>query len=134
MLDGKIEFYRIDVTENPTITDELGVQAGPTLLVFRDGEEIARYEGPVQPRGAQRAADEPHGRQAPGKIAQSLASPASCRDNVAMDVSGCSRGTARGLRDLPWRRTAGPLRDLGLGDHAPADPDRHGHPRTTSAG
>ena len=35
-----------DVTENPTITDELGVQAVPTLLVFRDGEEIARYEGP----------------------------------------------------------------------------------------
>jgi thioredoxin 1 len=46
MLDGKIEFFRIDVTENPTITDELGVQAVPTLLVFRDGEEIARYEGP----------------------------------------------------------------------------------------
>jgi len=46
MLDGKIEFYRIDVTENPTVTDELGVQAVPTLLVFRDGEEIARYEGP----------------------------------------------------------------------------------------
>jgi len=46
MLDGKIEFFRIDVTENPTITDELGVQAVPTLLVFRDGEEVARYEGP----------------------------------------------------------------------------------------
>jgi thioredoxin 1 len=48
MLDSKskIEFYRIDVTENPTITDELGVQAVPTLLVFRDGEEVARYEGP----------------------------------------------------------------------------------------
>ena len=46
MLDGKIDFFRIDVTENPTITDELGVQAVPTLLVFRDGEEVARYEGP----------------------------------------------------------------------------------------
>jgi thioredoxin 1 len=46
MLEGKVEFYRIDVTENPTITGELGVQAVPTLLVFRDGEEIARYEGP----------------------------------------------------------------------------------------
>jgi thioredoxin 1 len=45
-LEGKLEFYRIDVTENPTITEELGVQAVPTLLVFRDGEEIARYEGP----------------------------------------------------------------------------------------
>jgi thioredoxin 1 len=46
MLEGKIEFFRIDVTENPTITDSLGVQAVPTLLVFRDGDEVARYEGP----------------------------------------------------------------------------------------
>jgi len=46
MLEGKLEFYKIDVTENPSITEELGVQAVPTLLIFRDGEEIARYEGP----------------------------------------------------------------------------------------
>lgn len=46
MMDGKVDFYRIDVTENPSITEELGVQAVPTLLVFREGEEIARYEGP----------------------------------------------------------------------------------------
>ena len=45
-LEGKIEFCKLDVSENPSITDELGVQAVPTLLVFRDGEEIARYEGP----------------------------------------------------------------------------------------
>ena len=45
-MDGKIAFYRIDVTENPSITQELGVEAVPTLLIFRDGEEIARYEGP----------------------------------------------------------------------------------------
>src|SRR5258706_13358488 len=45
MLDSKIEFFRIDVTENPTITDELGVQAVPTLLAFRDGGGSARYEG-----------------------------------------------------------------------------------------
>jgi thioredoxin 1 len=42
----KIEFYKLDVSENPSITDDLGVQAVPTLLVFRDGDEIARYEGP----------------------------------------------------------------------------------------
>jgi thioredoxin 1 len=46
MLDGKVDFFRLDVTENPSITEELGVQAVPTLLVFREGEEIARYEGP----------------------------------------------------------------------------------------
>ena len=46
ILSDKVEFCRIDVTENPTITEELGVQAVPTLLIFREGEEIARYEGP----------------------------------------------------------------------------------------
>ena len=45
-LEAKLEFYKLDVSENPSITEELGVQAVPTLLVFRDGEEIARYEGP----------------------------------------------------------------------------------------
>ena len=45
-LEGKVQFFKIDVTENPSITEELGVQAVPTLLVFREGEEIARYEGP----------------------------------------------------------------------------------------
>ncbi len=45
-LEGKVEFCRIDVTENPSITGEMGVCAVPTLLIFRDGEEIARYEGP----------------------------------------------------------------------------------------
>jgi thioredoxin 1 len=46
MLEGKVEFCRIYATENPTITLDLGVEAVPTLLIFRDGEEIARYEGP----------------------------------------------------------------------------------------
>jgi thioredoxin 1 len=45
-LEGKVQFFKIDVTENPSITEELGVQAVPTLLIFREGEEIARYEGP----------------------------------------------------------------------------------------
>ncbi len=45
-LDGKMCFYKVDVTENPLITEDLGVEAVPTLLVFREGKEIARYEGP----------------------------------------------------------------------------------------
>jgi thioredoxin len=45
-VEGKIGFYKIDVDENPSITEDLGVEAVPTLLVFRDGEEVARYEGP----------------------------------------------------------------------------------------
>ncbi len=44
-LKYKMEFYQIDTDENPTITDKLGVESIPTLLIFRDSSEIARYEG-----------------------------------------------------------------------------------------
>lgn len=46
ILDGRLRFYRLDVDENPTITDELSVTAVPTLAVYRKEEEIVRYEGP----------------------------------------------------------------------------------------
>lgn len=45
-LAGNLEFYRINPTENPQIAEDLGVDAVPTTLVFRDGVMIARYEGP----------------------------------------------------------------------------------------
>ena len=32
--------------ENPTITDELGVSAVPTTLLFKGGKELGRWEGP----------------------------------------------------------------------------------------
>ncbi len=38
--------YQLDVDENPHITEELGIKAVPTVVVYREGEEIARYEGP----------------------------------------------------------------------------------------
>lgn len=45
-LDGKVRCVRIDVDENPSITDQLGVVAVPTTLLFDRGDEKARYEGP----------------------------------------------------------------------------------------
>lgn len=45
-IEGKTRTLRIDVSENPTITDQLGVVAVPTTLLFKDSEEEARYEGP----------------------------------------------------------------------------------------
>lgn len=39
-------FLWIDALENPTAADDYGVEAVPTTIVFRDGEEVARYEGP----------------------------------------------------------------------------------------
>lgn len=43
---GRIDFYTIDADENPTIAGELGVEAVPTLVVYKDYEEVVRYEGP----------------------------------------------------------------------------------------
>ena len=36
----------LDVDENPTITEQLKVVALPTLVIYKDGEEVSRYEGP----------------------------------------------------------------------------------------
>ncbi len=36
----------IDVDENPTISEDLGIKAIPTILVYRNGEKLATYEGP----------------------------------------------------------------------------------------
>ncbi len=46
MMEHRIGFHLIDIDENPTITDTLGITAVPTSLVFLDGKEMARYEGP----------------------------------------------------------------------------------------
>jgi thioredoxin 1 len=41
----KMEFYKINIVENPKITDEMKVEAVPTMIIYRDGSEIARYDG-----------------------------------------------------------------------------------------
>lgn len=46
MFDGRLSFYRLDVDENPTITDDLGISAVPSLIIYRKEKEIVRYEGP----------------------------------------------------------------------------------------
>lgn len=43
---GRIEFRAIDIDENPSITEDLGVDAVPTLVIYKDCEELHRYEGP----------------------------------------------------------------------------------------
>jgi thioredoxin-like negative regulator of GroEL len=42
----RVAFLRIDALENPTAADDYGIEAVPTTVVFRDGEEVKRYEGP----------------------------------------------------------------------------------------
>ncbi len=46
LLKNRMKFYHLDVDENPTITEELGVTATPTLIIFKGEEELKRYEGP----------------------------------------------------------------------------------------
>ncbi len=41
----KMEFYKINATENPKTTGKFEVEAVPTMLIYRDGGEIARYDG-----------------------------------------------------------------------------------------
>ncbi len=44
-LKDKMEFYKINAIENPKITAELEVDTVPTMLIYQDGDEIARYDG-----------------------------------------------------------------------------------------
>ncbi len=54
-----IRFWRLDVIENPTITDHLDVKAVPTVVLFKDGEEVKRFEGPYSRKALeQRLRDE----------------------------------------------------------------------------
>jgi thioredoxin 1 len=46
ILGNRLAFFKIDHDENPSISDELGITAVPTLLVFKAGLVLARYEGP----------------------------------------------------------------------------------------
>ena len=45
-LGNRVIVLWTDVDENPTITEEMGVRAIPTVQVYRDGERLAMYEGP----------------------------------------------------------------------------------------
>ena len=45
------QIYRVNVTQEPTLASQYGVEATPTLLMFLHGTEIGRIEGPP-PRAA----------------------------------------------------------------------------------
>jgi len=45
-LDHRAVFLSVDAQENPSVTEERRVRAVPTTLLFRDGDERGRWEGP----------------------------------------------------------------------------------------
>ncbi len=45
--EGKIKFARLNVDENPEMTEKYGIMAIPTLIIFNKGEEVDRLVGAV---------------------------------------------------------------------------------------
>ena len=43
--DGKVEFFSVDVDENPDIAAKFGVMSIPTLVMLRNGAETERVVG-----------------------------------------------------------------------------------------
>ena len=44
--EGKLQFAKMDVDENPGVPGRLGIQAIPTLMIFNAGKAIGRLVGP----------------------------------------------------------------------------------------
>ena len=42
---GELRFLKVDTDENPRLPRELGVASIPTLILFKKGEEVARFVG-----------------------------------------------------------------------------------------
>jgi len=43
--NGKVQFAKVNVDESPDLAGRFGVQGIPTLIIFKDGEEVGRLVG-----------------------------------------------------------------------------------------
>ena len=46
-LKGKVKVVKVDVDENPKVTGASGIQAMPTLLLFKGGKVAAQHTGAI---------------------------------------------------------------------------------------
>jgi len=46
-LKGKVKIVKVDVDQNPSVTMNYGVQAMPTLLLFKNGKVAAQHTGAI---------------------------------------------------------------------------------------
>jgi thioredoxin 1 len=44
-LKGKVKVAKFNVDENPKISSQLGIRSIPTLMVFKDGKQVAMKTG-----------------------------------------------------------------------------------------
>jgi thioredoxin 1 len=44
-MKGKVKIAKLDVDQNPDITQKYGIQAMPTLIIFKDGKVAAQRVG-----------------------------------------------------------------------------------------
>ena len=44
-MKGKVKFAKIDVDQNPEVTQKFHIQAMPTLMIFKDGKVAAQRVG-----------------------------------------------------------------------------------------
>ncbi len=44
--EGKVKFAKMDIDENPNTPTQLGIQAIPTMMIFKSGKMIGRMVGP----------------------------------------------------------------------------------------
>ena len=57
-LAGRLKVVKVNVDQAPRTAERLGVQGIPTLLLLRDGREVARQVGAVPPPALLRWAEE----------------------------------------------------------------------------
>jgi thioredoxin 1 len=43
--DGKVDFFRINVDDNPKVAIKYGVMSIPTLIVFKNGQPVSNIVG-----------------------------------------------------------------------------------------
>lgn len=48
---GQVDVLRVDIDQEPDLAREAGVRGVPTLAVFREGREIRRHVGSLDPAG-----------------------------------------------------------------------------------
>ena len=63
-LAGRLKAVKVNVDEAPRVAEHLGVRGIPTLLILRQGREVARQVGAVPPPALLRWAEEAIAEQA----------------------------------------------------------------------